>query len=359
MFLALVGVVRPIMEALAPPERFEAIARNYPSFEADAVRVLIVALAAAAGCWRLSLRQWRTAALAGIVVLDLWSVERRFIQWSPPAAEAFAADGVVGRLEKDPGHYRVLGLGLYLDTYLMDHGIRSVLGYHGNELHSYDELLGGKNIWKNAGSPNLWKLLAVKYIVVPDSVQVPGLVSEGGRLDAHGGQPAFLYRVQEASPFAFLVRQAVKLPEEQIVSTLMDRRFDPHRLLLLPPNAPAGVTNLSALPDSMPGKVTVEEPRAGKFRLTLETPPAEPAYLFLAENYFPDWRAEVDGQVAPVLRAQYTLMAVPLAAGSKVVTLEFHSDWDALGRWVSLVVTVGLLAIGGAGLVFRRRVAGD
>ena len=58
--------------------------------------------------------------------------------------------------------------------YLMAHDVQAMLGYHGFELRYYDELMGGKNEWRNVGSPNLHDLLAVRYLLLPDSQTVPG-----------------------------------------------------------------------------------------------------------------------------------------------------------------------------------------
>ena len=41
----------------------------------------------------------------------------------------------------------------------MAHDIQTMLGYHGNEIRFYDELLGGKGQWRYAGNPNLLDLL--------------------------------------------------------------------------------------------------------------------------------------------------------------------------------------------------------
>ncbi|MGH7703355.1 MAG: hypothetical protein ACREMO_09695, partial [Gemmatimonadales bacterium] len=164
--LAAAGGWQPIMQTFAQPERFGAVAANYPAFQLDALRVLLVAAVMAALCWRPWAPSLWGLAAGGVILLDLWSVERRFIRWSPPAAQTFAPDAIVKALKDEPAPFRVLPLGVYHDTYLMTQGIRSVLGYHGNEVHRYDDLLGGKNLWQNAGSQNLWHLLAIKYVVV-------------------------------------------------------------------------------------------------------------------------------------------------------------------------------------------------
>jgi hypothetical protein len=333
------------------------IAANYPGFRLDSLRVLLVAAATLGVVWRAPSIRAAFLAIGLIIGFDLLSIERYFIQWKPPAAVTFAADPIVQKLKADPGIFRVLPIqvrGPYGQTYLMVHNLRSVLGYSGNELQRYDELMGGKNIWRNEVNPNLWKLLAVKYIVLPDSVNFPGLIRELGPVMAVGDQPLFLYRVADAAPFAYLVKEAVKVPDEQIAPTLMDPRFDPRRLLLVPSDAAAGVTSLGAVPDSLPGRVTTTEIRAGEYQFAIESPPSAPAYLFVAENYYPDWHAEVDGKSVALLRAQHSLMALPLPAGSRQVHLFYVSTWDRPGQAISATVFVLLLLLAAVSAVQGR-----
>ena len=357
MLLAFAGVFEGLMRAIASPERAAAVTANYPAFMADAIRVAVLGVAAAALiAWRLSGKaptQTWALAVGGLVLLDLWSVERRYVAFSPPAHETFAADAVVSALERDSSVFRVAPLNTYpgRENYLMAHDVRSVLGYHGNEPHRYDELLGGKNEWRNIGNLNVLRLLAVKYLILPQTVQasflapieVPGSTS-GDTLSTIDGQRVFLYRVTDALPYAFLTAGALEMPDSQTLSVLLDPRFDPQRLLLVAPGQGAGVATLKAMPPAVPVDVRVHQLRPGALAFTLPAATAEPTYLFVSENYDPNWHATVDGQRAPVLLAQYALMAVPLPAGARSVDLTFSSPGFARGRIITLAVLL-LLAV--------------
>ena len=366
--LAFAGAFQGLMGGFADPQRMDAMRANYPSFEADVVRVLVLALAAAALCAsRLSNRiaggRW-SLLMAGLVLLDLWSVERRYIRFSPPARESFAPDSVVRTLRADSGLFRVLSLNGYqgIENYFMSQHVRSVLGYHGNELQRYDELLGGKNEWRNIGSPNLLKLLAVRYVVIAQPVQTPILSAVGsGPLTTVDGQPAYLYRVTDPAPYAFLVGEALQLPDSQTIPTLLDPRFDLRRMLLVAPDQHIGLTTLEQheIPAPVTTPVAVRELRPGAFRFELGAPRAEPAYLFVSENYYPAWHAEVDGHEARVVRAQYSLMAVALPAGARSVELTFSSPAFRRGQFITLVALLLVLVTVGMDLVRRRSSAKD
>jgi len=356
--LAVAGGFQPIMEIVADPQRLAGVITNYAAFRLDAVRVLLFALVAAGLLWRRVPGLGWGLAIGVLVLADLWSVERQFIQWTPPARESFAADGVVDAIRADSAEpYRVLPYNVYDENrnYLMFHRIRSVLGYNGQELHRYDELLGGKNEWKNLGSPSLWRLLAVKYLVVAQPIQSAGLTQVAGPVAAHDGQQVYVYRFEGAQPFASLVPVAVKVPEDQAIPTLVDPRFDGRRFVLVPTDAPIGVSAPLGAPEPIADSVRTTMPREGQYRFTLATPAPTDAVLSVSENYYPDWRATVDGKSVPVVRAQFSLMAVPVPAGAREVELTFRSDAYRRGRAISLAIFAGLLLLVAADLATRGR----
>jgi hypothetical protein len=349
--LALAGAFKGIMVSFAPPERLAIVDANYATFTWDTVRALVIALGVAGLVLALRKRRLATEAwalaLGGLTLLDLFSVEQRQIRFGPRARDLFAPDAVMQAIAHDGDLYRVLPVAGYTaDNYPMAHGVRTVLGYQGTELHRYDELLGGKNDWRNIGSPNIWRLLAVKYLVVDRRVEFPGLTMVGeGPLETYQGDSVYVYRYEQAQPFARVVAEAFKVPDDQVISTLINTRFDPARLLLVAPDAPAGVATLTTLPDPVPIDVKAVQVRPGWYRFDLASPPARPSYLFVSENYYPAWRATVDGADTPVLRAQYALTAVPLPAGARSVELVLRSRTYRIGRLITLGT---LLLVAGA-----------
>ncbi len=376
--LAAVGAWRPLMESFVSSSRYSngacyanitaCVDRSYPAFIADAFRVLIFGVGVAAMTLVTVRRRWSSEAwalaVAAIVLIDLYTVERRYLRFSPRASIALAADEVVQTLQRDSSLFRVLPLhgGYMANNYLMTHRLRTALGYNGQEIHRYDELLGGKNVWttgqwRDAANPNLWTLLGVKYVILPESVTAPSIERVAGPLRAHEGGPAWVYRVVDAAPYAFLVRDALKVAQgdEQVIATVLNPRFDPRRLLLLPGDAPVGRDSLTQLPSPVELPTTVREERAGRIEVSLPTPPTDSMYLFVAENWFPYWHATVDGRSAPVVRAQGSMMAVRVPAGARSVVLEYRSDSYATGKTITIITILGVVALIIATSVLARR----
>jgi hypothetical protein len=297
--------------------------------------------------------------MGGLVLLDLWSVERRYVRFGPPARQSYAADAVVHTLKADTGSYRVLALNVYhgLENYFMAHDIRSVLGYHGNEIHRYDELLGGKNEWRNIGNANILRLLAVRYIVVDRAIADTTVLDPvgPGPVTALDGQPVYLYRVKATEPYAYLVRKALQVGDGQAIPVILNGQFDPRRLLIVPPDEGAGQVTLSRMPDPVPTSVAIDQVRPGALHFELAQPATDSSYLFVSENYYPAWHATVDSKPAPVLRAQYSLIAVPLPAGARSVDLTFSSPAYAQGKAITLATIVLLVGIVTVDTVQRRR----
>ena len=71
-------------------------------------------------------------------------------------------------------------------------------------------------------------------------------------------------------------------------------------------------------------------------------------YLLVAETWYPDWRAEVDGKAAPAHRANYAQLGVELPAGAREVRLVFRSAASATGKivtWISLLAALAAMAV--------------
>ena len=89
--------------------------------------------------------------------------------------------------------------------------------------------------------------------------------------------------------------------------------------------------------------------------MRIDPSPSDPSYLRVAENYYPDWHATIDGQPATVMRGQYTLMSVELPAGAQEVTLEFRSRRHSQGKVVTMISLVLVATVIGVPIWQRRR----
>jgi hypothetical protein len=303
-----------------------------------------------------------------IVSADLWRNAAGFWTWSPPPKQdLYAGDALTAELRQVPLPFRVLDLpggGGYPGSALMAYHIPQLLGYHGVELHAFDELMGGKNVWKNAlavspRSQKLWDLFAVRYVLlpvqggVPDSI--PGFVRRPAPVTTAGGTSVVVFERTTPPAYAWLATAALKLDDSSAVLAVLDPRLPPRSVVLLAPDAPVNPPPLQTIPAParVTASVTAWEP--GRMTVALDSTLDSAAYLVIAENWYTAWTATVDGVPAPVLRANVAQMAVPVPAGARKITLEYRSSPYKLGRALTLLSLMAVVAFLVVPPVLRRR----
>jgi len=77
--------------------------------------------------------------------------------------------------------------------------------------------------------------------------------------------------------------------------------------------------------------------------------------VLVAENWYPDWHASVDGSPVQLLRGDYALLTVPVPAGAKQVELSFRSRDFEIGKMISLASLALLVAVAVLPAALRRR----
>ena len=293
----------------------------------------------------------RALTLILIVGTDLWLNARQFWTYTKP----FGRDQLIDRVAATPPPYRVLqppAGGAYPGSTLMAFDVPELFGYHGNELRYYDELWGGKNEWRNLGVLPLWDLWAVRYAILPvggrtvDSI--PGFRRVLDSVATFDGGRANLFERLTPAPYARIVSGAVKADSTTVVPTLVDPRMDFSRIVLFTNDQPVTPEPLKEMPPPSPSHAAVTAWQPGRMTITLDPAPPKPSYLLVAENWYPDWQVTVDGRRGQLLRGDYSLITVPVPAGTRTVDLTFRSRLYELGRTVTLVsltlVLVALLA---------------
>ncbi len=274
---------------------------------------------------------WLAVAL---IALDLFSMGAYLDLGDRDPTFGFDHPAAIAFLKSDPSLYRIdTRTGIWHlwqpDTSLL-HDIGDVWGVV-NPLTLADY----NRYWEGMGSRSsaLYDFLNAKYVV--GSKDVP--------LDWDKFAPVFdgdpdlnIYLNRRALPRALLVHRALAVADhESAWQAIHQPGFDPATTVVV-----EGGQGLAAPPDPAETlRVTSYTPN----EITLEATTATDAYLVLSEVYYPGWRAEVDGQPAAVVRANYTFRAVRLGPGSHRVRLTFRpSSW-----WLGL----GLSALTGAAVL--------
>jgi uncharacterized membrane protein YfhO len=132
------------------------------------------------------------------------------------------------------------------------------------------------------------------------------------------------------------------------IETLLDPAFDPARAVVLPEPPPLPA------PSSFHGQAQVVELLADRVRVDVDG--SAPGLLVLADAYDPGWRARVDGEAVPVLRANVAFRAVPVPAGRHRIDMVYRPWSVPVGFGASLASAIVTWLIGWSRLgssVFR------
>lgn len=117
---------------------------------------------------------------------------------------------------------------------------------------------------------------------------------------------------------------------------LLAREFDPRREVFLPAELRGTVVVTNS---SSPG-VSTKEFKAGRVRVEVQA--NEPALVVISQSFSRNWRATVDGQAVPLLRANHAFQAVAVPAGKHELVLQYQDHAFQLGAGISVVTLAGL-----------------
>jgi hypothetical protein len=369
--LASVGVLSSIAESFAHERLLDRVQANKGALFLGAWRSLAF-VGLVLGLWFAMARGKASTALAawGLVFLmafDLWTIERIYWMFSAPAKVIYAGDAITAVLKAEPQPVRVLPFQIrqapQRDPFLtgdalMSHRIRNVWGYHGNQLGRYNELTGFNSGDNRTFSPNILRLTNTQYFLsnIGALPFVGGTTMVKGPVRNASGDTVYLFRLNAENPYAWVTPVAVKAPDDQVLGTILNPRFDVTRAALFDTSANVTVAQgVQSLPAPLAIETTVRHYEPGKVQIDLSTPAPQGSSLVVSENYYPGWIAAVDGKPARIGRTDYTMIGVELPAGARSIELNFTSPAYQKGKaitWIS--IALGFLMLG-AGIVRDRR----
>lgn|GEM_PF-1962342 len=190
----------------------------------------------------------------------------------------------------------------------------------------------------------LFPLMAAPLLVVPQPVQHPAL------REAPRDGPLHAYALP-ALPLAYWTDRWEEMDDARFQAEVQG--YDPSVRTALAPHPALATLPRPAADAPTPRAVRVLRRTHNTTELEVDAPAA--GLLVLLDPHFPGWRAQVDGESAPVLRAHYAFSAVPVPAGARRVTVTYRPS--TLGAGLALASLVPASALAWA-LVRRRRRAG-
>jgi hypothetical protein len=192
----------------------------------------------------------------------------------------------------------------------------------------------------------LWPLLATPLVVSDDPLPLPVVAPLRAEYDLPEKEhPTAAYRAP-ALPRVFWTGAWEVVADERIAAPLIAAARGDRALL-----APGAAVARFPASQGASGPVAAREVRVegGWLEAVLTAPEAGVAVVL--EPWFPGWSATLDGAPAPLARADYAFMAVPVPAGTHHLRLEYRNAQVGRGAAVAALAMAALLAV----LYLRRR----
>ena len=374
--LATAGGFTGLARGLAEPQYLDYVDANAPSVTMGAWRSFVF-VALAGGLIIALARGLLSAAQAAIllpliVAADLWTVEKQYWMFSPPASKLYASDAAITYLKKlkEPTRVAVFAVGggqgnpvaphdpELMGDGLMVHGIRSVTGYHGNELGRYQRLGKFEEGYSARLNPSFWQLMNVNYFLTnTDTLPIDGAERVAGPIVNAAGTRVSLFKLAGDHPFAWVVPAIAKYPDDVVLQAESTPNFGTYQVAIVDTAAALQAPPLTALPAALALTTSTTDYRPGHFTVKLSAPAPAGSALVASENYYPGWTATVDGKSANVYRTDYVLMGVPLPSGATTVEFTFDNATYPKGRAITYAAFILSMLLVAAGWAADRRAA--
>jgi len=283
--------------------------------------------------------------IIGLTFIDAYRFDLRFIrtydQDNPQPSMTLKSSPLIDFFKSVPGKFRVLDLTVYdlRANYLPLFGIEEMTSHHGNQPRWYHKLLGGKRM-PNALNPNLMNITNTRYLLISPSSPISGaqLISAGFPEVARW-KNLQVFENPAANDRAYIVHEwVVDSDEDNIIRTVLNRSFDPQRDVVLQKDPGIDpVFDNSLVADD---QAKIEQYENDHISITAKT--QADGILVLDDNWYPAWKAFLDGKEVEVMRVNGAFRGVVIPSGEHKVEFKYISQTQKTGRLLTLA---GLLAV--------------
>jgi len=299
----------------------------------DALRSLLFVLIGAGLVWALIKKkmnpQFVFIALAVIVLVDLWSIDRRYLNNEKfvdknVLAQQFKPRDVDQLIMRDQSYYRVLDLsqGNPFSNSVPSYFHKSLGGYHAAKLKRYQEVLDKQ--FNGAINEDVLDMLNTKYLITSDQ----------------NGQKETMKNRSTAAGHAWFVQKIeyVKNADEEMLAI---SSFDPKNVMVVDQKFKPLI---DASKVGYDGNGFIRLTNYHPDHLTYEYSSGRDALAVFSEIWYDKgWNAYVDGEKIPYFRADYILRAAQLPGGNHKLEFKFEPTSYYTGETISLIASILLL----------------
>jgi len=279
--------------------------------------------------WRDSSRSRNLCALALLLaVLDLWSFGSGVVK--PVSVSESGYWRAVDRAVDDPLAGRVLPWGLndFEQNGGLEFGLRSIFGYDPLTLQRYEEFITSRPDPR----ARTYDLLNARYLVTTGAQDFSGEAGSPRLLLERSG--VYVYERPRALPRAWVAPRLEVMEETQMLARIHEPDFDPRATALV-----GSPLRCEGLVSEEPGRVEIVRYEGNRIEARVR---GGGGLLIFSEVDYPGWRAAVDGERVPLVRADYVLRALCIPAGEHRVQLVYDPPLLKVG---AVVTALALLTV--------------
>lgn len=195
----------------------------------------------------------------------------------------------------------------------------------------------------------LFAMLNIQYVIVTKNIGFTPPIAKYGR-EVYRDDLVIIYENPYAFPRAWIAHDLRPATDDSYLRSMNSYLIDGRHVAYVDGPVPAASF---PTPGSPPDSAVVSDYQPE--RITIQTSSTSDGLLVLSEIYTSGWRASVDGQPAKILRTDYALRGVPLAAGEHEVVITYAPQSLTVGLWSTGGTTVLMVTIWCWAAADRRR----
>jgi len=323
------------------PELLAAlVADRKEMLSSDSWRSFIFIALATAALWYYVRKPFKVSyviAILGVLIfIDLWTVDKRFLNYESfvpkkRAREIVATDADKQILQDKDPNYRVFNLtkGPFNESET-SYFHKSIGGYSPAKLRRYQDIIDYH--FTQGINMNVVNMLNTRYFIVPSQ---------------QGGAPQ-VQRNFEALGNVWFVNeiQWVNSPDEEIVAL---KDFNPSQKAFIDVEWKDKLPDWERLQHPKDSSATIRlTDYANPGYLIYESHSAQPHLAVFSEVYYKTWRAYIDGEEAPLVQVNYILRGLQVPAGDHKIEFRCVDEIYQRGAKISMIasIIVGFILVG-------------
>ncbi|MDP6628445.1 MAG: YfhO family protein [Candidatus Marinimicrobia bacterium] len=290
--------------------------------------------------------------VVGLAIIDISIVNQKIIQPSRQSGRSsqlmatravdryFQEDEIIQFFKLDQSDYRIYPVGhLFGESRFAAFQIESIGGYHPAKLRAYNDFLSQTG---NGASIPVLQMMNAKYLISPEPLNHPDLIAtKTGRLKSSRGElDAHVYRVKDALPRVWFVKELKAVPENEVFKQTTLQAFNPSQTAL--------VNQDMTQPSGEPAQITKMD--RGIHHTTIHTESEGNQFLVLSEVFYPErWKATLDGNPIETIKVNGILRGVSVPAGQHKISFTYDQSTFSTGKTISFIsfaLALGLVVFG-------------